>query len=157
MEFDNFDWIYYIDKYKDLQQAGINTLDKAWAHWTTYGKKEGRICNNKIINTELLVNSNNLEQNICKNTNMLDYMNIDIIWNIKHITKVNIITDNTISNIQTTRLADKNIDIINKNTIFNWKFYINKYLDLQKAGINTQQKAYRHWILYGKKEGRICN
>jgi hypothetical protein len=37
---------------------------------------------------------------------------------------------------------------------FDWKTYINNYEDLQKAGINTEKKARRHWITYGKKEGR---
>ena len=40
---------------------------------------------------------------------------------------------------------------------FDWGFYVNKYPDLRKAGINTYQKAIAHWNLYGKKEGRICN
>jgi hypothetical protein len=38
---------------------------------------------------------------------------------------------------------------------FNWNTYINNYEDLQKAGINTKKKAWKHWITYGQKEGRI--
>ena len=38
--------------------------------------------------------------------------------------------------------------------IFDWKAYVNKYPDLRKAGINTRQKAWQHWINYGMKEGR---
>ena len=41
--------------------------------------------------------------------------------------------------------------------IFDWEFYLNQYPDLRKNGINTKQKAYAHWLHYGKKEGRICN
>lgn len=37
---------------------------------------------------------------------------------------------------------------------FDWKIYIANYEDLQKAGICTKEKAYQHWIKYGKKEGR---
>lgn len=37
---------------------------------------------------------------------------------------------------------------------FDWKTYVNNYIDLQKAGINTEQKALRHYIMYGIKEGR---
>lgn len=44
-----------------------------------------------------------------------------------------------------------------KEIVFNWKFYVNKYKDLQKANINTYDKAYNHWIKYGKNEGRICS
>lgn len=43
------------------------------------------------------------------------------------------------------------------NNIFNWQIYINNYQDLCDAGINTADKAYRHWIKYGKNEGRIAN
>ena len=32
--------------------------------------------------------------------------------------------------------------------------YINKYPDLQKAGIDSYQKAIKHWNNYGKNEGR---
>ena len=40
---------------------------------------------------------------------------------------------------------------------FDWKYYINKYNDLQKANINTKEKALNHWLKYGIKEKRICN
>ena len=39
---DQFDWKSYIDTYKDLQEAGINTKIKAWNHWIDFGQKEGR-------------------------------------------------------------------------------------------------------------------
>ena len=39
--------------------------------------------------------------------------------------------------------------------IFDWEFYINKYKDLKKAGIDTEEKALEHWIKYGLKEERI--
>jgi len=37
---------------------------------------------------------------------------------------------------------------------FDWKFYINKYEDLRKAGINTMEKAWDHYEKYGRGEGR---
>ena len=37
---------------------------------------------------------------------------------------------------------------------FDWQTYINNYEDLQKAGINNKEKAWKHWIEYGKSEGR---
>jgi len=40
---------------------------------------------------------------------------------------------------------------------FDWVFYIHKYPHLQRAGINTKEKALRHWNNYGKNEKRICN
>lgn len=54
-----------------------------------------------------------------------------------------------------------NNDIIINNAkgdnIFDWQQYINNYEDLKKAGINTHQKAWNHWIKYGMKEGRNYN
>ena len=37
---------------------------------------------------------------------------------------------------------------------FDWKTYINNYEDLRKAGINTREKAWVHWEMHGKSEGR---
>ncbi len=37
---------------------------------------------------------------------------------------------------------------------FGWEKYIETYKDLQKAGINTKEKAYDHWIKYGQFENR---
>jgi hypothetical protein len=42
------------------------------------------------------------------------------------------------------------------NENFDWEFYINRYSDLRKSNINTKEKAYRHWVQFGKKEGRVC-
>lgn len=39
--------------------------------------------------------------------------------------------------------------------IFDWKTYLVTYPDLQLAGIKDKISAYRHWIKFGKKEGRI--
>jgi hypothetical protein len=37
---------------------------------------------------------------------------------------------------------------------FDWRFYINYYPDLRKAGINTEEKARTHYKVYGIKENR---
>lgn len=37
---------------------------------------------------------------------------------------------------------------------FDWKTYVNNYMDLQNAGINTEPHAKWHWFNYGIKEGR---
>ena len=41
------------------------------------------------------------------------------------------------------------------NQNFNWEFYVHKYKDLKKGGIDTEEKALEHWKNYGKKEERI--
>jgi len=40
-----FDWIFYIGHYKDLQNAGIDTEEKAREHWINFGESEGRLYN----------------------------------------------------------------------------------------------------------------
>jgi hypothetical protein len=35
--------------------------------------------------------------------------------------------------------------------VFDWEYYINLYPDLRQNGINTREKALRHWNIYGKK------
>lgn len=40
---------------------------------------------------------------------------------------------------------------------FDWKSYVNRYSDLQKAGINTEKKALRHYVYNGINEGRKSN
>jgi len=40
--------------------------------------------------------------------------------------------------------------------IFNWQYYIDKYPDLPSAGINNYESALQHYIMYGKKEGRLA-
>src|SRR5437868_7038068 len=39
---------------------------------------------------------------------------------------------------------------------FDYKFYLEHYPDLKRAGITTQESALTHWINHGKKEGRVC-
>ena len=42
--------------------------------------------------------------------------------------------------------------------MFSWKYYLNKYEDLRKAGIKTEAQASCHWLRFGKKEKRVgCN
>ena len=38
----NFDWVYYITTNIDLIKNNIVSYDKAWEHWTNYGKYENR-------------------------------------------------------------------------------------------------------------------
>jgi len=38
---------------------------------------------------------------------------------------------------------------------FDWQTYIQNYEDLRRAGILTEEKAKRHWMEFGRNEGRI--
>lgn len=44
----------------------------------------------------------------------------------------------------------------NFDSIFNWKTYIDRYDDLKKAGIDTEEKALEHYITYGILERRLA-
>ena len=37
---------------------------------------------------------------------------------------------------------------------FDWKYYVNIYPDLQRAKINTEEKAINHYLKHGIKENR---
>ena len=52
VNYENFNWEYYINRYHDLSKSGIETKDKAWEHWINFGVKELRSCNpnNDIVN-----------------------------------------------------------------------------------------------------------
>ena len=50
-EFNKFDWAQYVDNYIDLREANINTLEKAWEHWISYGINENRTFN-KLLNND---------------------------------------------------------------------------------------------------------
>jgi hypothetical protein len=49
----------------------------------------------------------------------------------------------------------RSTDTLTKDN-FNWKAYVSKYGDLQRAGINTLDKAWNHYINNGRKENRIA-
>jgi lipopolysaccharide biosynthesis glycosyltransferase len=45
-------------------------------------------------------------------------------------------------------------NILSKPNNFDWKYYVNRYADLRKAGIDSEEKAIEHYLNYGKKEKR---
>jgi hypothetical protein len=61
------------------------------------------------------------------------------------------------SYVQTVNASRQNSSPQTKKTEFDWQFYIDFYPDLKSAGINTEQKARKHWLNYGIKEGRLGN
>ncbi|MBF0122423.1 MAG: hypothetical protein HQL21_03305, partial [Candidatus Omnitrophica bacterium] len=48
-----------------------------------------------------------------------------------------------------------NLKDIKRYPGFDWKNYLLLYPSLEKEGVNTEEKAIRHWLLYGRKEGRV--
>ena len=40
---------------------------------------------------------------------------------------------------------------------FDWEFYVNYYPDLKASGICSKNSAFKHYLTYGKLEGRITS
>lgn len=99
--------------------------------------------------------SKNLNINLALNAFIFHFKNITFNFKEKNEDRNNLSkyrltqTSNTIDLIKT-----QESEINNLEKIFDWVFYVNNYPDLQRAGINTKEKAIQHYIKYGKKEGR---
>lgn len=52
-------------------------------------------------------------------------------------------------------LKSRKIDIAELPEDFDWVFYCNTYGDLRDAGIDNRFKAVHHYLVHGRKEGRI--
>ncbi len=133
-----FDWKFYLDYYKDLEQNGINNEEKAYNHWIKTGKKEGRIYNEKLRDFDwafyLLYYEDLIPNGIdTQNKAYEHWMNVG--YDEKRVANMD--------------------DISFKE--FDWKFYINHYSDLKENGIDTRFKAFKHWLKYGKNENRLIN
>ena len=56
---ENFNYIFYINKYKDLKH--LKTKQQAWDHYIKHGISEGRTCNMHEINNLNNSNINNIK------------------------------------------------------------------------------------------------
>ena len=65
----DFDWEYYIVKYPDLANAGINTRQKAIVHYKKYGSKEKRFGSKKEEIISKRITSNKKYKNSEKSIN----------------------------------------------------------------------------------------
>ena len=82
----NFDWIYYVNKYPDLKKMRIDNRDKALYHYKKYGIKENRFPNkNAEINKTNSKNNNIKIQELEKKIESLN----NEIQNIKKIININ--------------------------------------------------------------------
>jgi hypothetical protein len=117
-----FDWIYYTNRYKDLNAAGINNNSLALSHWINHGIKENRTCNKLFENfnwKEYITKKPNLKT---KNDALLDYY--------KQLNKTRIINK---SKTQNTILLER----IKKINLHHEYFNINKLLNLSNVQLNT--------------------
>ncbi|MBF0122420.1 MAG: glycosyltransferase [Candidatus Omnitrophica bacterium] len=95
-----FDWREYVGLYPDLEKNDVNTKEKAIRHWLMFGCREGRVYSRS-------------------------------------------------------KVLKKESQGIKLYPDFDWKTYVGLYSDLRKNGIDTEETAIRHWLLFGRQEGRI--
>ena len=65
----NFDWEFYLDYYQDIKNDIENTEKEAFIHYISYGKEEGRICNQETLDED---NNNINNNNDYNNDNIID-------------------------------------------------------------------------------------
>ena len=101
----NFDWVYYINKYPDLQKIRIDNREKALYHYKKFGIKENRFPNkNAEINYNKPKNNNdNKIQDLEKKIELLN----------KEITQIKKIIN--INQYNKTDSDDNYMDIIHYN------------------------------------------
>jgi hypothetical protein len=170
-----FDWIFYINYYKDFKSKGINDKNSALIHWNSIGKYEGRLCNpTNLFDWEFYVNyykdlkNNNidnedtasyhwdtngkLEGRICNSYSIFDWeFYVDYYDDLKYIDSEYIAYEHWVNiGIYEDRIS-------NIYSIFDWEFYVSYYSDLKLSNIKNEMIALNHWYLYGKKENRIYN
>uniref|UniRef100_A0A6C0BKB2 Uncharacterized protein n=1 Tax=viral metagenome TaxID=1070528 RepID=A0A6C0BKB2_9ZZZZ len=57
-----FDWEFYLSHNPDLKKAGLQTLEKCYRHWTSYGCYENRLVRSTKTGTEIRVKLNPKEK-----------------------------------------------------------------------------------------------
>ena len=146
---ENFDWRRYLSKYKELQNIGINSRKKAYHHWLTIGKLEGKSDKDiEKINIDkifLLTTSNNDTTAIYLKKILKESYNneVEIIYNAtdklfrkSKINELYIIIDFNLDNyiyypkkyiIYKTNTDIKNIKILEKSD-FIWEYSIKNQL-----------------------------
>ena len=135
MSSEYFDWEYYVNKYEDLKNAGIDNEEKAKNHWINYGKKEGRTSDILLSYFDWEYYINSYED--LKNAGIDNEVKAKNHW------------------INYGRKEGRTSNILSENS--DWKYYLNRYEDLRNAGIDNEKNALNHWINYGREEGRIYN
>ena len=121
---ESFDWRTYLLNYPELQPLHIDSRKKAYHHWLTYGKEEGKIDKKK--------------DTFSWETYVENYPELEI-------TTQKIAWDNWKYHGVLLGRTDKKIDS------FNWENYIKNYPELQ---LESKEKAWEHWKYHGLREGR---
>ncbi len=141
-EYKNFDWLQYIENYDDLKNTIFNK-SKAWIHWVKNGKNEGRT----YLDLKKIPDDFNWTKYIKKIKDNTLKTKIDAWMHYQTFTKPK-------ENLKDDTLQEYIDNVTFEN--FDWKTYINNYDDLKtNSTLDSKEKAWYHWINYGKKERRI--
>lgn len=161
---DNFDYIYYLKKYKDLRDANINNYNRAFNHWKKYGKFK-RHCNkitdpykyechiyiispikdggshkyiNNIIDYLERINKNYI---IIKNKEELDYMKED--FNNEDLLIVQYLHNTNIKFVDIENIINTNINLILPIHDF-YFIYSNENINTNIHNIPTKKHKIKH-------------
>lgn len=94
------------------------------------------------------------------NKNKIMYVDKNILYNFKSVYFIKLrghsVLDfkDKINKLVHKYIVNNITNPIIKNTYFDWAKYVHTYPDLQRAGIDSYEKALNHWNNYGKNEGR---
>lgn len=184
-EYENFNWIFYSNKYKDLHC--IKTKEEAFHHWIHHGQVEGRVCSNdngkkmtvqESIITDPEFNHFDWEIYIELNPDLKTIINKEQAfkhWKYHGSLEGRICKFDWCAYIKIFNLVSKSIDNkvkavqhwlengrpeINSNVdlndeLFDWEYYVSHHEDLKF--IKEYETARYHWIHFGKNEKRMCH
>ena len=124
----DFNWKVYVNNYQDLRDAGIDTEEEALEHWLNFGQKEGREYGRALPpGSQAVARERGDPQGLAAFAG-------------KGLKKLRRAAPAAYADDP--RLPPD----------FDWETYVANYGDLQ--GINTKERAAKHWLKTGKKEGR---
>jgi len=160
-----FNWKYYIDKYDDLKNAGIDNFEKAKEHWILYGNKEKRSCQFSVefyivkydLKKKYEINNDDDVfkhwQNYGKNEKKYPCLNFKFYLEVNDDIK-NIGFSNEYELMNHWIMNGKNENRIHE---FDWEYYLSVNQDLKFKNIDSEEAAIFHWINFGKYEARnVC-
>ena len=168
-----FDYNKYLRTYLDLNLANITTEVEAYKHWIQFGINECR--NAYIVGTTESYKGFEWESYISINSDIRGLVNE--ITAYEHWCTIGRYCNMKVTNITSLSKAtttDVKIDIIDSVQLFkselinakwvdmirllidklDWEFYIKKYNDLYKSGLDNRYDSLIHWLMHGNTEGR---
>lgn len=151
-----FNLSYYKANYVDLRKAYGNNNASYYLHYIKYGKKEGRIANKLINNTNTTVKNTN-----SKVSNVTTYKGIDYsaVYNQDYYYKNNSSLHSKFKATDGNGLIKNFVQYgmtmgLRASANFDVNSYRLQYPDLRAAYGNNLKAYYMHYINNGKKEGR---